>query len=486
MNAEREGHRLADRYVLESLIATGGMGAVWRGRDEILGRSVAIKVLDDNLAEDPEVLERFRAEAVAAARLSHPGVVRVFDTGVDGETCYIVMELVDGPTLAESLAREGPMDPAETVRIARDILDALSHAHAAGVVHRDVKPTNILTGNHAVKVTDFGIAKAAFARNDLTATGKLLGTARYLAPEQVAGSPVDGRADIYALGVVMYEMLTGRVPFDAETDLATAMLRLTVSPTPVRAMRGGIPRDLDQVVMRALSRDPDERFQSAEEMRTDLEHVTIRPEPGLQPDRAHRAPSVFRSWMLIPLILSVLTAGAIVAGLALGRLEVGGPFGVRVPDQAEAEPAGAIPIVLADDHDPLGDNKTERPELVALTHDGDPATYWKTERYNAAGMDKDGVGVVFDLGEPHRIDEVTLRTTLLGWQFQLRGSDDRTSFPKPIFSVEGPSVFTADQTSTTIRFLPVRFRYFLVWITELAEGEGGYQATIAEAQFSSG
>lgn len=487
MNAEREGHRLADRYVLESLIATGGMGAVWRGRDEILGRRVAIKVLDDRLAEDPEVLERFRTEAVAAARLSHPGVVRVFDTGIDGEICYIVMELVDGPTLAESLSRNGPMDPAETVRIARDILDALSHAHAAGVVHRDVKPTNVLTGDHAVKVTDFGIAKAAFAHNDLTATGRLLGTARYLAPEQADGSPIDARTDIYALGVVMYEMLTGRVPFDAETDLATAMLRLTVSPTPVGAMRGGIPRDLERVVMRALSRDPDDRFQSAEEMRTDLEHVTIRPEPGVQPDRAHRAPSVFRSWMLIPLILSVLTAGAIVAGLAFGRLEVGGPFLVRVPDeaQAEPEPAETIAIFEARDYDPEGDGR-ERPELVPLAHDGDPETFWRTETYNSADLGgiKPGVGLVFDLGETWKVEEFGVRTTLPGWEFQLQGSNDPSSFSQPIPSIDGVSSFTA--SSESVSFQPVEFRYFLVWITELEESDGGYQATIAEAHFSGG
>jgi serine/threonine protein kinase len=486
VKTEREGHRLADRYVLESLIATGGMGTVWRGRDEILGRPVAIKVLHDQLAKDPDILERFRAEAVAAARLSHPGVIRVFDTGLDGATCYIVMELVEGPTLAESLAQRGPLDPAEAIRIARHILDALSHAHAAGVVHRDVKPTNVLTGDHAVKVTDFGIAKAAFARSDLTATGKLLGTAKYLAPEQAAGSPVDGRADLYALGVVMYEMLTGRVPFDAETDLATAMLRLTEVPTPPRALRANIPRDLDRIVVRALSRDPDERFQSAEEMSSALERVAPPPEREAQPASSQREPSVFRSWMLIPLILGVLTAGVIVAGLALGRLEVGGPFLVRVPDQVRAEPSAAtIPIVGATDFDPQGDGG-ERRELVPLAHDEEPVTFWKTETYNSADLGgiKEGVGLVFDLGGTRRINELELRTTLPGWKFQVQGSNDGSSFSQPIPSIDGDTSFIASRDS--VSFQPVEYRYFLIWITELAEVDGRYQATIAEARFAGG
>jgi eukaryotic-like serine/threonine-protein kinase len=483
VNSEREGHRLDDRYVLESLIATGGMGTVWRGRDEILGRSVAIKVLHDQLAKDPDILERFRTEAMAAARLSHPGVTRVFDTGLDGETCYIVMELVEDPTLAESLARRGPLDPAETIRIARHILDALSHAHAAGVVHRDLKPTNVLTGDHDVKVTDFGIAKAAFARSDLTATGKLLGTAKYLAPEQAAGSPVDGRADLYALGVVMYEMLTGRVPFDAETDLATALLRLTEVPTPPRALRAGIPRDLEKIVVQAMSRDPDERFQSAEEMSSALERVTPPADRAVRHESSDREPSVFRSWMLIPLILGVLTAGGIVAGIALGRLEVGGPFLVRVPDQAQAAPAGAIPILNAHDFDPEGDG-SERPELVPLAHDGDPGTFWKTETYNSADLGgiKQGVGLVFDLGETRRVHELGLRTTLPGWKFQVQGSNDPSSFTQPIPSIDGDTSFSASPGS--VSFQPVEFRYFLIWITELAKVDGKYQATIAEARFS--
>jgi tRNA A-37 threonylcarbamoyl transferase component Bud32 len=487
VKADLEGHRLGNRYVLESLIATGGMAAVWRGHDEILGRSVAIKLLHENLARDPDLLERFRAEAVAAARLSHPGVVRVFDTGVDGDVCYIVMELVEAAALSDILGKQRILETAEIVFIARNILSALGHAHAAGIVHRDVKPSNVLTGNHAVKVTDFGIAKAAFGGRDLTTTGKLLGTAKYLAPEQVAGGKIDGRADLYALGIVMYEMLTGRVPFDAETDLATATLRLTSEPTPPGALRAGIPRDLERLVMKALARDPEARFQTAEEMAAALDRIPLTPsrthlreqEPPDQPS------SFFRSWMLVPLILTVLTAGGVAAGLALGRLEVGGPFLVRAAEESATARAASAPIQGADDFDPEGDGE-EHPELLEEAHDGDLETSWKTERYNSADLGgiKSGVGIVFDLGATRRIDGLTLRSTTPGWSFQVMSSDDPSSFSGAIASVDGETTFLSSQTP--VKFIPVEDRYFLVWITRLPPAEEGFQATLSEAQFSVG
>jgi eukaryotic-like serine/threonine-protein kinase len=183
-----QGRTLAGRYLLETEVAAGGMGTVWRARDEVLGRPVAVKVLHDRLARDPDVLERFRLEAVAAARLSHPNVVRVFDTGIDDAVCFIVMELFEGTTLEDLLRDEAPLAGAEASRLMGAVLQGLAHAHREGVIHRDVKPANVLIDRSGlVKVTDFGIAKAAFAASDLTATGDLLGTVRYLAPELVAG-----------------------------------------------------------------------------------------------------------------------------------------------------------------------------------------------------------------------------------------------------------------------------------------------------------
>ncbi|MGH2655033.1 MAG: protein kinase domain-containing protein, partial [Actinomycetota bacterium] len=193
------GRRLEGRYELEDEIASGGMGTVWRARDKVLGRAVAVKVLHDHLARDPDLFDRFRLEAVAAARLTHPAVVKVFDTGIDGGVSFIVMELFEGRTLESLLAERGTLDPEEAARMVRSTLQGLGHAHRHGVVHRDVKPGNILIDRDGyVKVTDFGIAKAAFAGDDLTTTGNLLGTSRYLAPEQVTGGPVDARADLYS------------------------------------------------------------------------------------------------------------------------------------------------------------------------------------------------------------------------------------------------------------------------------------------------
>jgi eukaryotic-like serine/threonine-protein kinase len=392
---------------------------------------------------------------------------------------------VEAAALSELLGKQGTLETAEVVSIARNILSALGHAHAAGIVHRDVKPSNVLTGNHAVKVTDFGIAKAAFGGGDLTTTGKLLGTAKYLAPEQVTGGKIDGRADLYALGIVIYEMLTGHVPFDAETDLATATLRLTAEPTPPGALRAGIPRDLERLVMKALARDPEARFQTAEEMAAALDRIRLTPSrpPIREQESSDRPSSFFRSWMLVPLILTVLTVGGVVAGLALGRLEVGGPFLLRTAEESPTERAASARIQGADDFDPEGDGE-EHPELVEMAHDGDVETSWKTERYNSADLGgiKSGVGIVFDLGAARRIDGLTLRSTTPGWSFQLKGSDSPSSFSGAIASVDGDTTFLSSETP--VRFIPVEHRYFLVWITQLPPAEEGFQATLAEAQFS--
>jgi serine/threonine-protein kinase len=271
------GRTLGGRYLLVAPIARGGMAEVWEGHDEILSRPVAVKVLQPHLATDGLFLERFRREAVTAARLAHPGVVSTFDTGVDEGTAYIVMELVKGRTLRQLMIDEGRLEPWQAVAVARQIADALASAHQAGLVHRDVKPANVLvtedeSGGMRVKVTDFGIAKAgAGMGSDLTRTGTVLGTPKYVSPEQIRGQDPDARADLYSLGVVFYEMLAGTPPFVGDTDLATAMAHLNDRVPKVSAKVRGVPAGLDRLVSDLLAKEPKRRVQSAVELRQRLD-----------------------------------------------------------------------------------------------------------------------------------------------------------------------------------------------------------------------
>ncbi|MGH3664969.1 MAG: protein kinase domain-containing protein, partial [Egibacteraceae bacterium] len=253
---------LGGRYALTERIASGGMASVWRARDEVLTRTVAVKVLHDHLAADDAFRERFRREAIAAAKLTHPNVVGLYDTGSDGDKVYLVMEFVEGATLKDVIAERSTLASGQAASIGEKVARALDYAHERGLVHRDVKPANILIGDDgAVKVADFGIAKAEEAEADLTKTGMVLGTAAYVAPEQITGATqIDGRADQYALGCMLYEALTGRQPFKGDSAVATAAQRLETTPLPLRSVKPDVPRGLDAVVMRSLSRKPEQRY----------------------------------------------------------------------------------------------------------------------------------------------------------------------------------------------------------------------------------
>jgi len=266
---------LGGRYEVGELIGRGGMANVYRATDTTLGRTVAIKVLSDQYASDAEFVARFEREAQSAARLNHPNVVSVYDSGADGGTHYIVMEYVQGRTLAEMLAQDGRLLPERAIDITASVCDALAFSHDNGIVHRDVKPANIMiTTAGDVKVMDFGIARAA-SQDTVAQTAAVLGTAAYLSPEQARGEPLDARTDVYSLGIVLFELLTGRTPFTADYPVALAMQHVQETPVAPSEVVIGIPMELDAVVLRALAKNPANRYASIGEMKQDLERAKM-------------------------------------------------------------------------------------------------------------------------------------------------------------------------------------------------------------------
>ena len=323
------------------------MGEIWRALDRLLDRPVAVKLLRRSLASDPKAAARFKREALTAAGLTHPNIAEVYDYIEEDDRPGIVMELIEGEDLARLLVRAGPLPPARAIAIAAEVLDALDFAHQRGVVHRDIKPANILlTTTGAVKVADFGIARA-MGESSLTATGTIMGTAHYSAPEQVRGERSTPTTDLYALGIVLYEMLSGRRPFQGETPIATATARLTDEPRSLRDMRPSIPVSLAHVVERAMAREPVERFASAAEMRhaltngttTDVLPVATGSDPTMRlpgatdaasPHRASRWRRIAAPMSALVKISVILAATATLVGLVLVRAN--GPDTITVPD----------------------------------------------------------------------------------------------------------------------------------------------------------
>src|SRR5215204_6057885 len=317
------------RYRIIRRLGSGGMADVYSAEDTQLGREVALKVLYRRFAEDAEFVERFRREASSAAGLQHPNVVQVFDRGEWDGTYYIAMEFLEGRNLKQIVRDHGPLEPALAVDIVLQILKAARFAHRRGIVHRDIKPHNVIVDDDGrAKVTDFGIARAG--ASDMTETGSIMGTAQYLSPEQAQGQPVDARADLYSIGIVLYELLTGAPPFDADSPVTIALKQVSEEPLPPRQRNPAVPPALDAVVLRALRKDPADRYQDADAFIAALESaLSGRAVPPADDLVEELEEEDRRNWRRIAVIAIVVLA---LAALAVGAWAVLTPEQKKVPN----------------------------------------------------------------------------------------------------------------------------------------------------------
>jgi eukaryotic-like serine/threonine-protein kinase len=373
MSTIEPGSMIGDRYELGRVLGSGGMAQVFLAYDRTLDREVAVKVLSERYASDPAFVERFRREASAAAGLNHPNIVSVFDRGETDGSYYIVMELLRGPDLKQIIRQRGPLNAVESIDYALQILAALGAAHRRDVIHRDVKPQNVMVADDGhLKVTDFGIARAG-DESGMTEVGSVIGTAQYLSPEQARGEEVTSASDCYSLGIVLYEMLTGRVPFDADKPVAVAMKQINELPEPPRTIRPEVPESLNRVVMRALQKRPSARYRTTDEFAQALHEVrheltgegsgstqvmaapagatrampTMPTVPVRRPPPPPPDPKRRRGWLpwVVGLIV-VLAAGIGAAAFLLGGDD--GPKQVQIPSVAGLTPAAAEQQLVAD------------------------------------------------------------------------------------------------------------------------------------------
>ena len=531
-NTPRPEAVIAGRYRLDRPWAHGGMADVWKATDLQLSRTVAIKLLKPHLTADRTVAERFRREAVAAASLNHQNIVAVYDAVEDNGRQAVVMEFIDGKSLRTLLDERHTLTPRLTVHIGAGICAALDAAHAKGIIHRDVKPGNVLvTRDGRVMLTDFGIAKALGSGEDLTSENIMMGTAKYLSPEQVKGDELDLRADLYSLGLVLYECLAGKVPFVGKNDTETALARLQKDPTDLGSVRSDVSPQLSAVIHRMIERDPRRRYSSGAEARAALRAAqsvdgnetpsdadrdrarqahpsgdrtptpgkVIRPQ-GHTPSNPSRprppaetgTPS--RPTPRSPRVSPVVWAGGIIAVLAVialvvrvvGNSDDGAALPLPAATTAPPEPTGPPAIAGVTAFDPEGD-AVENDGDVRWTTDGDLGTIWSTVCYKSQTFgSKSGVGLIVQLNEPN-LARVDVEITNSAWKADLYGSNvvgnDVVSWGEPI--ARGSS----DDGPTLIGVTSSPVQYVMVYLREVSRDPGcsdanPYRGNIAEIRVS--
>jgi serine/threonine-protein kinase len=478
------GTLLNGRYRLDAQVGAGGMSTVYRAFDVTLERPVAIKLLHREIAADSDQIERFRREARAVAQLSHPHIVTVIDAGEDDGRPYIVFEFVEGETLKERIRRMGRLPVAEALAYAIEIARALGAAHARNIVHRDVKPQNVLIDlEGSAKVTDFGIARS-LDEEGLTADGRVLGTTDYVSPEQALGHPVTGPSDLYSLGVVLYEMLTGEVPFKGENQVAVAMKHVRDALPDVQRQRPEVSAALAAVIDRATAKQLDRRYASDAELIADLEDVlaleaarsgsatgeataVIR---TLPPRARRRLPLrvVHPGWLGLAALVAVGAAVAIAFALSNQTQRGTGTRGASPPPGLTAVSLGQA---SASDYDPYGTGSSgEHPEQKGLAVDRDASTFWSTETYSGGLGRKPGVGIYVDARPGVAARALAVRTPEPGWTAAVYGA--RAGPPEQIDGwrlLAPPRTVTEQRQRFDLDTGGARYRYYLVWITELRD-----------------